>query len=216
MPIYVDIPTCSFTQQSVLVASNGTIPSVFNFYIYLRTHPLLLRHKLVSAVTDGGATLPPSLLSQTASARTASASDVEMTAAERSLFFRTAHDHSNAGCPALALEVLSKLPSVSLSCLRVSVAAAWPILPCQLWPFVAWLFYWTRVADAKPSEVNTINSLVLLSCSQSTWGQRVLTYSLYTSQSNSESVTPENWPTQNVSSSIGITLTPEFHCQVKF
>lgn len=30
---------------------------------------------------------------------------------ERQLYFKTAHAHFKAGCPALALEVLSKLPS---------------------------------------------------------------------------------------------------------
>ena len=36
----------------------------------------------------------------------------KITPAERSLYFHTAHDHFKAGCPALALEVLSKLPQV--------------------------------------------------------------------------------------------------------
>ena len=35
-----------------------------------------------------------------------------ITSAERRLYFTTAHAHFRAGCPALALEVLSKLPNV--------------------------------------------------------------------------------------------------------
>lgn len=34
-----------------------------------------------------------------------------ITPLERQLYFKTAHAHFKAGCPALALEVLSKLPS---------------------------------------------------------------------------------------------------------
>jgi hypothetical protein len=34
-----------------------------------------------------------------------------ITPLERQLYFTTAHAHFKAGCPALALEVLSKLPS---------------------------------------------------------------------------------------------------------
>lgn len=35
-----------------------------------------------------------------------------VTPLERQLYFTTAHGHFRAGCPALALEVLSKLPYV--------------------------------------------------------------------------------------------------------
>lgn len=35
-----------------------------------------------------------------------------ITPLERQLYFTTAHGHFRAGCPALALEVLSKLPYV--------------------------------------------------------------------------------------------------------
>lgn len=34
-----------------------------------------------------------------------------ITPLERQLYFTTAHGHFKAGCPALALEVLSKLPN---------------------------------------------------------------------------------------------------------
>ncbi|XP_072938045.1 dmX-like protein 2 isoform X3 [Epargyreus clarus] len=76
---------------------NEPMPSVFNFYVYLRTHPRLKRHNMPSQ----GGTL--ALLQQ----------EVEegITRLERRLYFQTAHGHFKAGCPALALEVLSKLPA---------------------------------------------------------------------------------------------------------
>ncbi|XP_037292444.1 dmX-like protein 2 isoform X2 [Manduca sexta] len=76
---------------------NEPMPSVFNFYVYLRTHPRLKRHNLPSQ----GGTL--ALLQQE--------SDEGITRLERRLYFQTAHGHFKAGCPALALEVLSKLPA---------------------------------------------------------------------------------------------------------
>ncbi|KAL0821029.1 hypothetical protein ABMA28_005673 [Loxostege sticticalis] len=72
-------------------------PSVFNFYVYLRTHPRLKRHNMP---TQGG-TL--ALLQQEP--------EESITRLERRLYFQTAHGHFKAGCPALALEVLSKLPA---------------------------------------------------------------------------------------------------------
>ncbi|GAB6032390.1 hypothetical protein CHUAL_011029 [Chamberlinius hualienensis] len=87
-------------------------PTVFNFYLYLRTHPLLIRHQLVesscgvvlsgfSQSTENGVQLSNKqvLLEDT------------ITPLERRLYFTSAHAHFKAGCPALALEVLSKLPS---------------------------------------------------------------------------------------------------------
>ncbi|XP_049871334.1 dmX-like protein 2 isoform X2 [Pectinophora gossypiella] len=76
---------------------NEPMPSVFNFYVYLRTHPRLKRHNLPS---QGGHL---ALLQNEA--------DEGITRLERRLYFQTAHGHFKAGCPALALEVLSKLPA---------------------------------------------------------------------------------------------------------
>ncbi|XP_052742471.1 dmX-like protein 2 isoform X1 [Bicyclus anynana] len=76
---------------------NEPMPSVFNFYVYLRTHPRLKRHNMPSQ----GGTL--ALLQQEA--------EEGITRLERRLYFQTAHGHFKAGCPALALEVLSKLPA---------------------------------------------------------------------------------------------------------
>ncbi|KAF7695264.1 dmX-like protein 1 isoform X1 [Silurus meridionalis] len=75
-------------------------PEVFNFYKYLRNHPLLLRCRFSSsdkakAGLTGQATM---------------ADSISLT--ERRLFFTTANAHLQAGCPMLALDVLSKMPKV--------------------------------------------------------------------------------------------------------
>ncbi|XP_050512359.1 dmX-like protein 1 isoform X3 [Diabrotica virgifera virgifera] len=77
-------------------------PNVFNFYVYLRTHPLLVRQHLSNygkrkVWMPGGKQIIV---------------DEWVTPLERQLYFATAHGHFRAGCPALALEVLSKLPFV--------------------------------------------------------------------------------------------------------
>ncbi|XP_072393099.1 dmX-like protein 2 isoform X3 [Diabrotica undecimpunctata] len=77
-------------------------PNVFNFYVYLRTHPLLVRQHLSNygkrkVWIPGGKQIVV---------------DEWVTPLERQLYFATAHGHFRAGCPALALEVLSKLPFV--------------------------------------------------------------------------------------------------------
>uniref|UniRef100_A0AAR5P422 RAVE complex protein Rav1 C-terminal domain-containing protein n=2 Tax=Dendroctonus ponderosae TaxID=77166 RepID=A0AAR5P422_DENPD len=76
-------------------------PNVFNFYVYLRTHPLLVRQNLAASgqrkVWKDGKQI---ILEDS------------ITPLERQLYFATAHGHFRAGCPALALEVLSKLPHV--------------------------------------------------------------------------------------------------------
>ncbi|KAL1506470.1 hypothetical protein ABEB36_005832 [Hypothenemus hampei] len=76
-------------------------PNVFNFYVYLRTHPFLMRQLLATngqrkVWKDGKQFL----------------AEDSITPLERQLYFATAHGHFRAGCPALALEVLSKLPCV--------------------------------------------------------------------------------------------------------
>lgn len=103
----------------------GLHPSVFNFYLYLRTQPLIVRRAQVaqqniSAVTSsmvdktvGGSKVKKSHMF---SIGTTNRSDsVAITAFERRLFFLTAHRHLRAGCPALALEVLSRLPTNIMS-----------------------------------------------------------------------------------------------------
>lgn len=46
-----------------------------------------------------------------------------ITPSERQLYFTTAHGHFRAGCPALALEVLSKLPYVVADTTKPAAAA---------------------------------------------------------------------------------------------
>ncbi|KAJ8380975.1 hypothetical protein SKAU_G00017530 [Synaphobranchus kaupii] len=78
-------------------------PEVFNFYTYLRTHPLLLRRHF------GSSEKAPGKLGLTAESRRLSDS---ISLVERRLFFTAAYAHFQAGCPMLALEVLSKMPKV--------------------------------------------------------------------------------------------------------
>jgi len=92
--------------------------SVFNFYNYLRTHPLIVRQNLAisAAATDTGQKVLLSGFSYGDSSKPLVAGDKnvtyvdKITPMERRLYFKTAHAHFIAGCPALALEVLTKLP----------------------------------------------------------------------------------------------------------
>ncbi|XP_053214869.1 dmX-like protein 2 isoform X2 [Panonychus citri] len=78
-------------------------PSVFNFYLYLRNQPLIVRRHLAQTIKDKKVTMKDSkeALKETSEA---------ITPFERRLYFITAHQHFLAGCPSLALEVLSRLP----------------------------------------------------------------------------------------------------------
>lgn len=106
----------------------GLHPSVFNFYLYLRTQPLIVRRAQVAqqTVKTGGSSLIHQNRSNESPSKTkrshmfnigtANRSDaVAITPFERRLFFLTAHRHLRAGCPALALEVLSRLPTNIMS-----------------------------------------------------------------------------------------------------
>ncbi|NWI91743.1 DMXL1 protein, partial [Pitta sordida] len=82
--------------------SSSCNPAVFNFYNYLRTHPLLLRRHFGSSDTSSTRiclTVENGLADK-------------INLSERRLFFTTAYSHMKAGCPMLALEVLSKMPRV--------------------------------------------------------------------------------------------------------
>ncbi|NXK90857.1 DMXL1 protein, partial [Formicarius rufipectus] len=82
--------------------SSSCNPAVFNFYNYLRTHPLLLRRHFGSSDTSSTRiclTVENGLADK-------------INLGERRLFFTTAYAHLKAGCPMLALEVLSKMPKV--------------------------------------------------------------------------------------------------------
>ncbi|NXX75779.1 DMXL1 protein, partial [Urocolius indicus] len=82
--------------------SSNCNPSVFNFYNYLRTHPLLLRRHFGSSDTS---TTHICLTVENGLAD-------KINLGERRLFFTTAYAHLKAGCPMLALEVLSKMPKI--------------------------------------------------------------------------------------------------------
>lgn len=84
------------------VMTSACNPAVFNFYNYLRTHPLLLRRHFGSSDTF------PTHMSLTGKSGLAGT----ISLSERRLFFTTASAHLKAGCPMLALEVLSKMPKV--------------------------------------------------------------------------------------------------------
>ncbi|XP_022241502.1 dmX-like protein 2 isoform X2 [Limulus polyphemus] len=91
-------------------------PSVFNFYLYLRTHPLIVRRQLAQTAQDKKKVHSLMLSSfkysmdpvDQKSALQATCDII--TPLERRLFFTSANYHFRAGCPALALEVLSRLP----------------------------------------------------------------------------------------------------------
>ncbi|KAG8301477.1 DmX-like protein 1, partial [Homalodisca vitripennis] len=94
-------------------------PNVFNFYVYLRTHPLVIRQYLAASYQDkkkhtvvlsGFSYGMENSTKQQTSDRQLLLED-SITPLERQLYFTTAHAHFKAGCPALALEVLSKLPN---------------------------------------------------------------------------------------------------------
>lgn len=114
-------------------------PNVFNFYVYLRTHPLIIRQHIATTAQEkkknqvvlsgfsfggtGGLTRTDSvsttMIGQSAKNKSSTITndkqlhleDFGFTPLERQLYFTTAHGHFKAGCPALALEVLSKLPT---------------------------------------------------------------------------------------------------------
>ncbi|KAH0954621.1 hypothetical protein HN011_003189 [Eciton burchellii] len=92
-------------------------PNVFNFYVYLRTHPLLIRQYIASTAQDKKKGHSVVISGFSYGAETKSQPDKQLmledtiTPLERQLYFTTAHAHFKAGCPALALEVLSKLPN---------------------------------------------------------------------------------------------------------
>lgn len=111
-------------------------PNVFNFYVYLRTHPLLIRQHIATSAIEkkrtqvvlsgfsfggtGGLNRGDSItgIGQNDKIKSSTmTSDKQLhledsiTPLERQLYFTTAHGHFKAGCPALALEVLSKLPT---------------------------------------------------------------------------------------------------------
>lgn len=118
-----------------LILHKAANPNVFNFYVYLRTHPLLIRQHIATTAlekkrtqvvlsgfsfggTGGGMSRNDSVAGLGGKTKSSTMSsdkqlhlEDSITPLERQLYFTTAHGHFKAGCPALALEVLSKLPT---------------------------------------------------------------------------------------------------------
>ncbi|ETN78849.1 hypothetical protein NECAME_10074, partial [Necator americanus] len=78
------------------------LSDIFNFYSFLRRHPLVVRQRL----TDAGAQLGSTEQFLAAGKQ----HETFVTPSERRLYFRTAAEHMAHGCPMLALDVLSRLP----------------------------------------------------------------------------------------------------------
>lgn len=97
--------------------SNSADPNVFNFYVYLRTHPLIVRQHVAMSAQDRKKASHLVLSGFSYSSKHSENTDKQIlledtiTPLERQLYFTTAHGHFKAGCPALALDVLSKLPT---------------------------------------------------------------------------------------------------------
>ncbi|KAK7934261.1 hypothetical protein WMY93_005157 [Mugilogobius chulae] len=94
----IEQPSSITTESTQTVRSCN--PDVFNFYTYLRTHPLLLRRHFGSS--------DKAKVGLTAEGPRADSISLD----ERRLFFTAAYAHLQTGCPMLALEVLSKMPKV--------------------------------------------------------------------------------------------------------
>ncbi len=90
-------------------------PAIFNYYFFLRNHPVLLRRDYKSSFLTG---FGSAVVSQNESSRSkrpplSSVGDEPLTPVERRLLFGTAYYHLCHGCPLLALNVLQRLPKSS-------------------------------------------------------------------------------------------------------
>jgi len=104
-------PKFTEDESVVLKKKHEVDPCVFNFYVYLRTHPLILRQRVAKRSEDKSKALMLSGFKSNSTEKATTFSEDAVTPLERRLFFTTAHFHLRSGCPALALEVLSKLPA---------------------------------------------------------------------------------------------------------
>ncbi|OCU02216.1 dmX-like protein 1 isoform X4 [Xenopus laevis] len=123
--------------------SSSCDPSVFNFYNFLRTHPMLLRRHFGSSESSS--------TKMRITVENGLADKINL--GERRLFFTTAHAHLKAGCPMLALEVLSKMPKVvkkSKPLLRTSSLADASKVTTPL----------SEIKEAGTSSIDWTNSLV--------------------------------------------------------
>lgn len=82
--------------------NESMLSDIFNFYSFLRKHPLVVRQRLTDAGVQIGSTEKFLAVAKQLESR--------VTPSERRLYFRTAVTHLKAGCPLLALDVLCRLP----------------------------------------------------------------------------------------------------------
>jgi hypothetical protein len=113
-------------RQNTLSASQS--PAVYNFYLFLRNHPFILRRGreavddvsnissglLDSPVTTAVQVKKPGLNETNQISRITGVGDEPLTLVEKHLLFSAAYAHLNAGCPMLSLDVLSHLPNVAV------------------------------------------------------------------------------------------------------
>lgn len=78
------------------------LSDIFNFYSFLRKHPLVVRQRLSNAGGLIGSTEKFLVLGKQL--------EGILTPPERRLFFRTSAEHMSRGCPMLSLDVLNMLP----------------------------------------------------------------------------------------------------------
>ncbi|VDM39617.1 unnamed protein product [Toxocara canis] len=83
-------------------STDCSLSDIFNFYSFLRNHPLVVRQRL----SDGGVQMGSTEKFLAVAKQLAAL----VTPAERRLYFRTASAHMASGCPMLALDVLMRLP----------------------------------------------------------------------------------------------------------
>ena len=82
-------------------------PAIFNFYYFLRSHPVLIRRGYSSQKISFHSETPKE---QSESSCMSGVGEEPLTPPEQNLLFGTAYYHLCHGCPLLALNVLSKLP----------------------------------------------------------------------------------------------------------
>ncbi|UMM43904.1 hypothetical protein L5515_019209 [Caenorhabditis briggsae] len=80
----------------------SSLSDIFNFYSYLRKHPLVVRQRLNNIGAQVGTTEKLLALGRQL--------ENILTPPERRLFFRTSAEHMARGCPMLSLDVLTMLP----------------------------------------------------------------------------------------------------------
>ena len=105
---------CS-AQETLLQSPDSKIcldPKIFNFYFFLRQHPLLLRRDYAGKSSKQLYQVQPPKPG-TSHHHLSGVGSEPLTAVERSLLFNTAYYYLSNGCPLLCLDVLSRLPKTA-------------------------------------------------------------------------------------------------------